>query len=172
MIEGHLGKQMKKQKLENEQEFEEISHCGGQYKVNIWTDKESRSRYYQVGIQSSSSHGVFWGIYALPPGIPVATMQFGGLGERCDPPPTPNCHLVIMGTDSHGMFSHQCPMCDGYWRSTGGSPHWRMTCPYCGFRDAKHQFLTKQQVKYIEKVCELIESADEGEHVIDMDAIS
>lgn len=162
---------MKKPKLENEQEFEEISHCGGQYKVTIWTDEESHYRYYQIGFQGSSPHAVLWGIYALPPGIPVATMQFGGIGEPLNSPPVPACLPVIIGTDSHGMFSHLCPMCDEYWRTTGGSPRWRMTCPYCGFRDGKHQFLTKEQLKYVETVCALITSANDGEHVIDMDVI-
>ena len=162
---------MREPKLKDEQEFEEIRHCGGQYKVTIQTDRKSRERYYQIGFQISSPHAAMWGVYALPPGIPVATMQFGGIGEPCNPPPIPNCLLVIIGTDSHGMFSHQCPMCGGYWRTTGGSPRWRMTCPYCGFREEKHQFLTKEQLKYVESFCTLIQSADDGEHVIDMDAI-
>ena len=162
---------MRKPVLEDEQEFTEISHCGGQYTVKIHTDKENQSRYYQVGFRGSSPHATLWGIYALPPGIPVATMQFSGIGGTCNPPPIPNCYLVIIGTDSHGMFSHQCPMCHGYWRTNRGSPHWRMTCPYCGYRNEKHEFLTKEQLKYVETFCALIESADDGEHVIDMDAI-
>ena len=162
---------MKEPVLKEEQEFEEISHCGGQYTVTIKTDVESHSRYYQVGFRGSSPHAVMWGVYAIPPGIPVATMQFGGIGEPCNPPPFPNCLLVIIGTDSHGMFSHQCPMCNGYWRTTGGSPRWRMTCPYCGFRDEKHQFLTEGQLKYVETFCALINSADDGEHIIDMDVV-
>ena len=157
--------------LKDEQEFEEISHCGGKYTVTIHIDQNTKSRSYQVGVEILSTHGVLWGVYAHPPGIPVATMQFGGIGEPLQPPPTPNCVLVIIGSDSHGMFCHQCPICQNYWRTSGGPSRWNMTCAYCGFRDKTHQFLTEKQLKFVEIFCELIGSADDGEHVIDMDDI-
>jgi hypothetical protein len=50
-----------------------------------------------------------------------------------------------------------------------------MTCPYCGLRADTHVFLTEGQLKYIEAFCELVEravqSANDGEHVIDMDQV-
>jgi len=51
-----------------------------------------------------------------------------------------------------------------------------MTCPHCGLRADTHAFLTEGQLKYVEACCELVEqavqSADDGEHVIDMDQVA
>src|SRR5260370_11898513 len=51
-----------------------------------------------------------------------------------------------------------------------------MTCPYCGIKLEGHRFLTKGQRLYVEACCELIgdalNSEQDGEKIIDMDAAS
>jgi hypothetical protein len=50
-------------------------------------------------------------------GIPVAGLDLSG---PYVPPPIPNCIPVLIASDSEGYFAHQCPECDGYWRSRQG----------------------------------------------------
>jgi len=49
---------------------------------------------------------------------------------------------VFIGSDSRGLFGHQCPACKGYWRSKAVPALWKLTCPYCGMGGETHQFLT------------------------------
>jgi len=158
------------------QEFQEIGHCGGQFTVNVHTTEDGH-RGLQFGIRHSRpAPASFFAVYTLPQGIPVGTVQLGGIGALCNPPPTSDCLTVFIASDSHGMFGHQCPRCKGYWRSKGAPSRWRMTCPYCGFRADTHVFLTEGQLKYVKACCELVkravQSADDGEHVIDMDQVA
>ena len=103
-------------------------------------------------------------------------MQLGGVGDRRNPDPFPDCLPIFIASDSHGKFGHQCPTCRGYWRSGGVPSRWRMTCPYCGVRAETHGFLTEGQLKYVEACCKLIEQVmqceDDGEHVVDMDKVA
>lgn len=153
------------------QEFEEIANCGGTVTFTIRTGAEG-SRSYQVGFSSSRPVPmVLIGIYALPQGIPVDTIQMGGIGQPWNRPPVPNCIPVMIGSDSTGHFGHDCPKCEGYWRSGA----WAGVCPYCGFRAPGHEFLSKAQQRYVKHYCDVLASAlegDDGEVTIDMDAVA
>jgi len=88
------------------------------------------------------------------------------------PPPFPGCYMVFIGSDSEGKFGHECPACKGYWRDEGGTH----CCPYCGMREDVHAFLTAAQQSYIQQYCgkmrELLQADQDGEYVIDMDAVA
>jgi hypothetical protein len=157
-------------------DFQEIGHCGGNVIVRVTTDEQGR-RGVQVTIQNSSPTPASWfAVYALPQGIPVAMIELGGIGDRSNAPPYPNCLSVFIGSDSRGLFGHQCPSCNGYWRSTAVPARWDLTCPYCGISGATHQFLTPGHQRYVEAVCRMtmiaIESGADGEHVIDLDNVA
>ena len=157
-------------------EFQEIGHCGGKIIVNVSTELDDQ-REIQFEIHHSRPTPSSWfAIYALPQGIPVGTIQLGGIGDPWNPPPFPDCFPIFIASDSRGMFGHQCPQCHGYWRSTGATSRWRMTCPYCGIRSETHGFLTEGQVRYVQAFCELIADATNsdtnGRHIVDMDTVA
>jgi hypothetical protein len=157
-------------------EFQEIAHCGGKVIVTVSTDASGR-RGLSFGVEGSKPHPAAWfAVHALPQGIPVAMIQMGGIGQPWNPPPYPDCLPVFIGSDSHGLFGHQCPGCKGYWRSKAVPALWNLTCPYCGVSAETHQFMTPGQRRFVEAVCELTMKAAhagaDGEHVIDMDQIA
>jgi hypothetical protein len=49
-------------------------------------------------------------------------------------------------------------------------------CPYCGIRGERHNFLSSAQRQYVKLYCEKLEvalsAAEDGAHVIDMDAVA
>lgn len=157
-------------------EFQEIAHCGGQFTVTIKTDENNR-RGIAFGFRNSRPNptGLF-GVYAIPQGVPVGTIQLGGIGQPWNPALLPDCLPIFIGSDSHGMYGHQCQSCKQYWRSKGAPSRWRMTCPYCGLRAECHSFLTEGQRKYTSACVDLaikaMESDHDGEHVIDMDQVA
>lgn len=158
------------------EEFKEIGHCGGRFTVNVKTAEDGH-RSIQFGIRHSRpTPASFFAVYTLPQGIPVGTIQLGGIGQPWNPAPTPGCLPVFIASDSLGMFGHQCPQCKGYWRSAAAPSRWMLTCPYCSLRAQSHQFLTEGQRKYVTACCELVERAmqseHDGEHVIDMDKVA
>jgi len=111
-------------------------------------------------------------VYALPQGVPVETIQLGGIGQPWNPPPCAGCIPVFIGSDSEGSFGHHCPRCNGYWRS---GP-WPNICPCCGLRAKGHQFLSKAQRSYVQQYCDVLSDAmDSGQDskvVIDMDTVA
>jgi hypothetical protein len=158
------------------QEFQEIGHCGGRFTVNIETI-ENGERTLQFGvIHSSPRPASMFAVYTLPQGIPVGTIQLGGIGTPWNPPPTADSLPVFIASDSQGMFGHECPKCKGYWRSKGTPDRWRMTCPYCGLRTYIHALLTEGQRQYVRAWCELIaqavQSPDDNEYVLNMDEVA
>lgn len=155
-------------------EFQEVGHCGGQVTVNVRTN-EKGERGVSFGIQGSSPTPAAWfAVYVLPQAIPVGTIRLGGIGDPWNPPPHPSCYPVFIGSDSQGLFGHQCPQCRGYWRSDGAPSRWLMTCAYCGLRAEAHHFVTPGQTRFIQVYCDLLEGAlsdeKDGEHVLDLDA--
>lgn len=152
-------------------EFEEIANCGGTVTFRIRTSDDG-GRAYQVEFSGSRPVPmVLIGIYALAQGIPVGTIQMGGIGQPWNPPPVPDCIPVMIGSDSTGHFGHNCPKCKGYWRSGA----WANVCPYCGFRAAGHEFLSEAQHRYVMHYCEVLAGAldgEDGEVKIDMDAVA
>ncbi len=158
------------------EEFQEIAHSGGQFTVSIKIDADSR-RGISFGFRHSGpTPASLFAVYVLPDGLAVGTIQLGGMGEQWNPGPLPDCLPVFIGSDSLGMFGHECPRCKGYWRSRGAPSRWRMTCPYCGLRVECHAFLTQGQQKYSRACAELVMKAmasdHDSEHVIDMDQVA
>lgn len=153
-------------------EFEEIGHSGGKITFCIVTDQDGQQKY-QVTISGDRPVPATWiAVYALPIGVPVESIQLGGIGQRWNPPPFPGCLPVFIASDSEGKFGHDCPGCGSYWR---GGP-WPNLCPYCGTRAAGFQFLSKAQLRYVRHYCEVLSNAlhskVEGEVVIDMDVVA
>ena len=153
-------------------EFEEIAVSGGKVTFTIRTDDSGRLSY-QVGYSGSSPGPmVLIGVYALPQGIPVGSIQLGGIGQPWNPPPVPGCFAVLIASDSQGRFGHQCPSCAGYWRS---GP-WPSICPYCASMLDGYQFLSEAQARYVSHYCDVLndalDAAKDGEVVIDMDAVA
>lgn len=153
------------------EDFEEIGHCGG--KVTFRTVTEDGRRMYQVGYSGAAPNAMaLYGIHAMPPGIAVATIKFGGLGDPLGGSPPPGCYPVLISSDGEGWFGHQCPRCRNYWRSRPLA----VICPYCRLNAQTHSFLTDAQRRYVEaylaKFEEALADPVDAEHVIDMDAVA
>jgi hypothetical protein len=153
-------------------EFQEISHSGGKITFKIATDQLGR-RGLQTTISGNRPVAAVWiAVYALPQGIPVESIQLGGIGQPWNPPPFKGCYPVFIASDSQGKFGHHCPNCGGYWRS---GP-WPNVCPYCAIRAPGFQFLSEAQTRYVQQYCEFLanalSSAQEGEVVINMDDVA
>lgn len=155
-------------------DFREIAHSGGKITFNIVSDDQGRKQF-QVGFSGSRPVPMrMFAIYALPQGIPVGDVQLGGIGQAWNRPPYPACIPVFIASDSEGYFGHQCPECDGYWRSGTHSGR----CPYCGVQGAGFQFLTPAHNSYVRHYAETLmaglDSVEPGQTkqiIIDMDAI-
>lgn len=154
------------------EEFQEIAHCGGQFTFHVVTNEQGH-RQYQVKWQSQRPvPATIFAVYALPQGIVVADIHLGGIGQPWNAPPSPDCYPVFIGSDSEGLFGHECSRCKVYWRSRGGA----QICPNCGRHGRHHQFLTTAQRLYAQQYCELLNAAlaaeEVGDHTIDMDAVA
>jgi len=139
---------------------------------HVVTSPEGR-RGYQVGFHHQRPvASALFAVYALPQGIVVAPLPMGGIGSPWPPPPVPGCFPVFIASDSEGMFGHKCPECSNYWRARFSSS----VCPYCGFHGNVQDFLTDAQRRYVHQYCELLQNAltseQDGDHVIDMDAVA
>ena len=156
-------------------EFKEIAHGGGKVTFNI---NYASGGEVKFNIRYSTSRPVpirITGIYALPDGRPVANWDLGGLGQpdyTHSPPPISNCYPVFVVSDSEGHFGHNCPECNGYWRS-GPHPN---CCPYCGIILESYKFLSKAQNLFISHYCKVLSDAlecrDKNNVIIDLDAVA
>lgn len=145
--------------------FKEIAHCGGKVTFSIEKDAEGK-QFYQVGIRHASpTPAAFFGVYALPQGIPVGPLNIGS-----DEDSQPGLLPVYIASDNEGLFGHECPRCKTYWRARGNSS----VCPTCRLRGQSHTFLTNAQKKYVVDYCDLLnEALDTGQQcIIDMDAVA
>lgn len=153
-------------------EFEEIAHSGGKITVNIRTDEQGRRGYHQTYSGSRPNPMSMIAVWALQQGIPIASVNLGGIGVQQDPPPIGGCYMIMIGSDSHGKFGHHCPACNGYWRS---GP-WPQLCPYCRFQDQPFNFLSEAQRRYVAHSChaltEALNADQDGSITIDMDAVA
>lgn len=159
------------------QEFQEIAHCGGRITISTETDERGH-RLVAFGFRHSRPvAAALFAIVADEVGNPIGMMELGGLMSReGDTSPPMQGYNVFIASDSEGMFGHQCPRCNGYWRSRGAPSRWRMTCPYCALRAETHHFLTFAQQKYVQHCCqrfdEIIHSDFDGETSINMDVVA
>ena len=157
--------------MNNTTELHEIGHSGGQVTFNVKTVDGVVK--YQIGWQHSRPNpAALFAVYALPQGIAVDDIALGGMGDRWNAPPVPDCFPVFISSDSTGMFGNECPACNGYWRSR----HQSSFCPYCAFTTPKqYRFLTAAQRRYVGEYCSTLSTAvnsGHGRHVIDMDAVA
>jgi hypothetical protein len=155
-----------------DQDFREIAHSGGKITFTIKTDEQGRHSY-QIGVASSRPVPMAMiAVYAIPQGVPVSSINLGGIGQPWNPPPFPGCYPVMIQSDSHGKFGHHCPQCNGYWRS---GP-WPNVCPYCNAHGEGYEFLSRAQSDFIVHYCNVLTSAiadvENGEVVIDMDEVA
>lgn len=153
-------------------DFQEIGHSGGQVIIRVGRDKEGRRGYQLTWQHTRPVAAAMFAVYALPPGIVVGQMNLGGIGHIPNPALVPGCIQVFIGSDSERMFGHQCPACDGYWRGRCDA----RVCPYCGIRARLDEFLTTAQRSYVAQFCakmgEALSADNDGEYVIDMDAVA
>lgn len=157
--------------MEN-QEFREIAHSGGKIIIKVVTRPDG-IRAYSMEFSHCRPVGVaFYAVHILPPGIPVGTADLGGIGSPIDRGPVPGCFMAYIVSDSDAMFGQQCLQCNEYWRSKSSSRF----CAYCGLRGESHNFLTEAHAPYIQQYSalytEAINTPEDGEHVIDLDAVS
>ena len=155
-----------------DQDFREIAHSGGVVTFKIKTNAQG-SHSLQIEVTSSRPVPMSMiAVYALGQGVPVASINLGGIGQAWSPPPFPGCYPVMIQSDSHGRFGHNCPECGGYWRS---GP-WPNLCPYCKASGEGYQFLSNAQRDFIVHYCDLLTSAiaeiENGEVVINMDEVA
>lgn len=161
------------------EDFSEIGHTGGKVTFTIVCDEDGHVQY-QIGYSHSSPRPAsLVGIYAHPDGFACGNIVMGGIGDRWNPPPFPNCIAVMMASDSQGKFGHECPSCKRHFRSENIPSRFPLTCPYCGVRLDSYHFLTPPQKSYIshyiEKLHAAIYEAEPGstrEVVIDMDVLA
>ncbi|MDO9419136.1 MAG: hypothetical protein Q7T66_00600 [Herminiimonas sp.] len=153
-------------------DFQEISHSGGIITFYIKTTIEG-NKGYSVGIRGSRPVPMVWiQVYALPQGIVVEALPIVGMGVAQNSPTIPGSLPVFICSDSEGKFGHNCPSCDGYWRS---GP-WPNICPYCGLLAPCHDFLSHAQKRYVKHYCEVLHTAlcehENAELQIDMDSVA
>lgn len=152
-------------------------NTGGKYTVTVKTD-EKNNRAYQLGVSHSSPRPAsIFCIAADFEGNPLGTINLSWNPGLADQGPTQfNFIQVFLASDIEQNFGHECPRCKGYWRSPAVPHLWNPKCPYCGLSTGSHNFLTEGQRRFVKKCCqqvlEALEAEEDGEYVIDMDAIA
>ena len=153
-------------------DFEEVGHSGGKITFDIITSEDGFRGFQTEYRTCRPVPSTLIGVYALPEGVVVESIQLGGIGQPWNPPPFSGCVPVLMASDSEGHFGHNCSHCGCYWRS-GPWPHY---CPYCATRSAPFQFLSDAQHRYVQHYCktlfDALNSAEDGRVEIDMDAVA
>jgi len=160
-------------------DFSEIGHTGGKTTFTVKCDKKGHISY-QIGYSHSSPNPMsLVGIYAHPEGFACGNIKMGGIGDPWNTPPYPNCIAVLMASDSHGKFGHECPECNKHFRTDNIPAAFPLTCPYCGLRAESYHYLTPPQQLYIQHYigtlmngCENILPDSTAEIVIDMNMIA
>jgi len=70
-------------------DFDEIGHYGGKITFHLATDLQGRLGCQVEFSGSRAARLALIGIYALPQGVPVSSIQLGGSGQPSGPPPFP-----------------------------------------------------------------------------------
>lgn len=154
-------------------ELEEIGHCGGRVTFDVEVDAEGAVSYSVEWSHCRPTPAAMFAVYAIPQGIPVGDLPIRGIGSPWPPEPLPGCLPVLIASDSTGMFGHQCPTCQGYWRTRDGGK----ICPYCGYEsEAQYLLLTEAQRRYVKEYCgmlaSVLHSGQPGKYSIDLDAVA
>lgn len=153
-------------------EFEEITHSGGIIELTLHVD-DLGNKGISFGWRNSRPVPMaLIGYYVLHPGVVIESLPFGGIGAPFPEPSIPGCIPMLMGSDSEGMFGHNCPHCSGYWRSE----HAPNFCPYCGTSAGSEQFLSEAQrhyaAYYCEKWSEAVSQIESGTIEINLDEVA
>jgi hypothetical protein len=159
------------------EDFREISHCGGKMYFKIGCDGEGKKSISTGWTANSPKNFVVVGLYAdLGSGDVVSDFLIGGIGQANRPQPPPNAISILLGSDSHARWGHECPPCNSYFRSAHHPAIYPLTCAYCGLQADAHYFLTNSQRKYVNHCVSLvvdcvnyIQQGETKEVVIDMD---
>lgn len=158
-------------------DFKEIAHCGCKITFDIEREHDG-GLSISVGFSISSTRpGAICGIYAdLNTGTVVGDFRLGVGGVSFDPPSPPGAIPLLLGSDTHAKWGHQCPQCHGYFRCEHHPAIHPLTCAYCGLRMPAHAFRTVAQRNYVlhiaEEVASCFDSLPNGGQskiVIDMD---
>lgn len=158
--------------MNNRAELEEVAHTGGKVTFDVRIDGQGRVSYSVGYTHSRPTPLTLFGVYAIPQGVAVGDFNLG-IDPHGNPSPLPDCYQVFISSDSTGMFGHNCPSCNGYWRSGHGGK----ICPYCAFKaEEAYLFLTEAQHRYVKEYCDVLSNAlysgQSGEYTIDMDAVA
>ncbi len=137
-------------------EFEEIAHTGGKVTFDNGQIKFEHRNPFPV---------VMYDILVSMNGIILGRGTFGR-----EPEPQPSIQ-VMMGSDKEGFFGYHCPRCENYFRGTHLPSN--IICPYCLYINNALNFLTKNQIKYIELFYnKFIEALENNKQVIiDLDEL-
>lgn len=159
--------------MQSRAELEEIAHTGGKVSFEVAIDASGNVSYSVSYRHSSPTAAAMFAVYAIPQGVAVGDIKLGGIGTPWNPAPIPGCFPVFISSDITGMFGHECPSCNGYWRASYGGT----ICPYCAIEvGGSYQFLTQAQKRYVKQYCDLLSDAlhsgQAGTHTIDMDAVA
>jgi hypothetical protein len=154
------------------EEFKQIAHSGGRITINVITREDGGRAYSTKYEHCRPVAAAICAVHAIPPGIPISMASLGGYGSSVDRGPIPGSVEVYIASDSEGMFGRQCPACNGYWRARSQGH----VCPYCGLRAGGHSFMTEAQHSYLQQYftlfSEAINESEDGDHVIDLDAVA
>lgn len=148
-------------------ELREIAHSGG--KVSFEHDP---ARGTSIGISHSSPWAVtLHQVCVSYDGKVLEFVPFGGIGAAEEPYPQPSL-LAFVVSDREGMFGRHCPSCKAYFRSSFLTN--RTYCPYCNHSDRGVEFLTQNQLQFIDSFCRASDEAhNKGESAtIDLDALA
>src|SRR5471032_2010136 len=100
------------------QDFKEVAHTGGKATFGIESDADGRIQYNIGYSHSAPRPSTLVAVYAHPDGFTCGNVRLGGIGQPFNPPPFPNCILVMMASDSQGKFGHECPRCHKHFRTS------------------------------------------------------
>jgi Txe/YoeB family toxin of Txe-Axe toxin-antitoxin module/predicted RNA-binding Zn-ribbon protein involved in translation (DUF1610 family) len=129
-------------------DFQEIRHSGGKVTVVEYINEQGQKLFGLRYTHSTPFPQSLIGIYITMKGEIIAPVTAMEMMQPLKKPYPPGMILMI-SSDSHGWFGHKCPICGKYWRSSDTSLIWPMTCPYCGFQNPCHAFLTEGQARYV-----------------------
>jgi hypothetical protein len=124
-------------------QFQEIAHTGGKIEF-IYKEHE--------GVSTRISHQNPWATTMVQlcmsyDGKVLDFISCGGIGSEI-PYPQPSVPVFLL-SDREGLFGQKCPKCMSYFRSnciTGNT-----TCPYCGKESKGTEYLTNNQLIFLDK---------------------
>lgn len=157
-------------------EFIRIPHIGGKITFQAIADDKGEIKHSCSYSFKAKTPAAMFVIYALPPGIPIASGLFSEKGNSPVPSSSylPFSFPMTIGSDKEGKFGRKCFQCNSYWRGEGRV---NLYCPYCGIKSYFHNFLTEPQRQYVSHYCHTLNdfmvSSEIGECIIiDLDIIA